>query len=84
MLNEFVQLIKALAAKCHAVILSRGSRKDEEKEGTEVDDGALFQATYKELSKWEDLEKSDTNWELVVHKNNQASRSVYCVCFIED
>ena len=43
-------------------------------ESPDANPGDEFLTTYKELSKWENLEKSDTNWELVVHKNNQAKR----------
>ena len=66
------QLIKALATKCHAlIILSREEGTSSESTGADA-----FQSTYKELTKWEDLGKSDTNWELLVHKHNQAQRYV--------
>jgi hypothetical protein len=64
-------LIKALASKCQACILSTDVKSDDSSSSA---DGDMFQATYKELSKWEDVEKSDANWELLVHKHNQAKR----------
>mmetsp|Transcript_19090 Transcript_19090/g.31942 ORF Transcript_19090/g.31942 Transcript_19090/m.31942 type:complete len:1345 (-) Transcript_19090:227-4261(-) len=64
------QLIKALATKCRAIIAYGEMNNSHENSHF----GELYQATYKELSKWEDVEKSDTNWELVVHKNKAANR----------
>jgi hypothetical protein len=79
-------LIKALAVKCHALIIASDSNStltdpiatagSTTVTGT-ITTADLFQSTYKELCKWEDLEKSDTNWELVVYKNNQANRSFH-------
>lgn len=81
-------MIKALACKCHALILSSNMNKikedvEEEKvevtgtatgTGADVNAADSFLSTYKELSKWENIEKSDTNWELAVHKNNLSKR----------
>lgn len=71
----------ALASKCRALILSSNMKKQTPKEDSSnanvEESGAyddVFHATFKELSKWENLEKSDTNWELVVHKNNLTKR----------
>ena len=64
-------MIKALATKCHALILSNALSQNV---AAASEHAESFQSCYKELSKWEDLEKSDANWELVVHKNNTAKR----------
>lgn len=71
--NTCTQLIEALTAKCHAIILS-----DDASNATTGKCGDMFESTYKELSKWEDLNSSDSSWELVVHRNNQSERYGDC------
>lgn len=68
-----MQLIKALAAKCHALVLSDQVGISDDSSIT----GDAFLSTFKELSKWEDVETSDTNWELVVYKHHLAKRYTF-------
>ena len=43
-------------------------------ESPKCDEDDLFRETIKELSKWENIEKCDAKWDIVVHKNKLAQR----------